>query len=114
MKSKKVITLSLSDLKDLGVIPKKAKTNKRKKNRKARIKIIDPTTGAVMGGLKSDSSHMKGFGMALPPSLAQPQFSNTANLNTAIQQANLDAMETYNKRLSNPLLLENGPQAQIS
>ena len=32
MKSKKVITLSLSDLKDLGIIPRKT-TNKKKKHR---------------------------------------------------------------------------------
>ena len=115
MKSKKVITLSLSDLKDLGVIPRKHKKNKKKKHRKSKIKIIDPNTGAAMGGLKSDSSQMKGFGMVLPQSLTQPQFSNTANLNTAIQQANLDAMESYNKRLSNPpLLLENNqPQERF-
>ena len=62
------ISLSLKDLERLGVIKKRLK-RKRKANRKLN-KVLD----AVIGGVKSDSSHLqKGY---------TNQFQNTSNLTT--------------------------------
>jgi hypothetical protein len=96
--TKKVITLSLGDLKDLGIIPRKSKRKRRSKRRKV---YIDAKTGAIIGGPKSDSSHMQGFGIT---SSNPTQFLNSSNLNTEIQQANLEAI----KNRSNPLTITDG------
>ena len=71
MKSKKVITLSLDDLKDLGVIPRKNKKKNKKRKRRVKVVLVDPNTGAIIGGAKSDSSQMTS-------TISQaPQFINT-------------------------------------
>ena len=99
MKSKKVITLSLSDLKDLGIIPRKT-TNKKKKRRGHKKKSNNTGSNSY---LKSDSSHMVGFSQSNP-------FLNTSNLSTAIQQANLEAIEASNKKKKQETLaIENKP-----
>ena len=98
MKSKKVITLSLSDLKDLGIIPRKT-TNKKKKRRGHKKKSNNTGSNSY---LKSDSTHMMGFSQILP--------SNISNLSTAIQQANLEAIEASNKKKKQETLaIENKP-----
>ena len=94
MKSKKVITLSLSDLKDLGIIPRKNKKKNKKRKRRVKIVLVDPNTGAIIGGSKSDSSHMVGS----VQSFQAPQFTNTANISSAIQEENLKAIERANKK----------------
>ena len=95
MKSKKVITLSLSDLKDLGVIPRKnKKKHKKRKGKKPKYIFIDPNTGAIIGGAKSDSSHMQGHAQ----SFQAPQFTNTTNISSAIQEENLKAIERANRK----------------
>jgi hypothetical protein len=94
MKSKKVITLSLSDLKDLGVIPRKNKKKNKKRKRRVKVVLVDPNTGAIIGGAKSDSSHMVGS----VQSFQAPQFSNTANISSAIQEENLKAIERANRK----------------
>jgi len=95
MKSKKVITLSLSDLKDLGIIPRKnKKKNKKRKGKKPKYIFVDPNTGAIIGGSKSDSSHMQGYAQ----SFQAPQFTNTANINSAIQEENLKEIERANRK----------------
>jgi len=96
MKSKKVITLSLGDLKDLGIISRKEKKKpKRRRGKRVKIVLVDANTGAVIGGTKSDSSQMTGYSQ---PMQQAPQFTNTANVNSAIQQANLEAIERSNKK----------------
>jgi hypothetical protein len=96
MKTKKVITLSLGDLKDLGILPRKEKKKqKRKGGKKVKIVFVDANTGAIIGGSKSDSSHMTGYSQQIPQA---PQFTNTANVNSAIQQANLEAIERANRK----------------
>ena len=95
MKSKKVITLSLSDLKDLGVLPRKNKKKNKKRKRRVKIVLVDPNTGAIIGGAKSDSSHMQGYAQQISQT---PQFTNTANINSAIQEENLKAIERSNRR----------------
>jgi hypothetical protein len=102
MKSKKVITLSLSDLKDLGVIPRKnKKKQKKRKGKKPKYIFVDPNTGAIIGGSKSDSSHMQGYSQ----SFQAPQFTNTANISSAIQEENLKAIERSNRKalIENPI-----------
>jgi hypothetical protein len=95
MKSKKVITLSLSDLKDLGVIPRKnKKKHKKRKGKKPKYIFVDPNTGAIIGGAKSDSSHMQGYAQSLQAS----QNTNTANISSAIQEENLKAIERANRK----------------
>jgi len=107
MKSKKVITLSLSDLKDLGVIPRKnKKKNKKRKGKKPKYIFVDPNTGAIIGGSKSDSSHMVGYAQQIPQA---PQFSNTANISSAIQEENLKAIERANRKA-----LEDKPPQELS
>lgn len=92
MKSKKVITLSLSDLKDLGIIPRKNKNKNKKRKRRVKVVLVDPNTGAIIGGAKSDSSHMVG-------TITQnPQFTNTSNISSAIQEENLKAIERANRK----------------
>jgi len=93
--AKKIITLSLGDLKDLGIIPRKEKKRKRRTRRKK--VYVDARTGAIIGGPKSDSNHMQGFGITS----SNPQFLNSANLNTEIQQANLEEI----RNRSNPLAI---------
>ena len=94
MKSKKVITLSLSDLKDLGVLPRKNKKKNKKRKRRVKVVLVDPNTGAIIGGAKSDSSHMQGYAQ----SFQAPQFTNTANISSAIQEENLKAIERANRK----------------
>jgi len=73
--TKKVITLSLSDLKDLGIIPRKSKRKRRSRRKKV---YIDAKTGAIIGGPKADSSHMQGYSQRLASGLALA--SNLLNL----------------------------------
>lgn len=65
-KTESRISLSLKDLERLGVIKKKLK---RKRKNKKLTKVLD----ALIGGSKSDSSHMKGY---------TNHFANTSNLTT--------------------------------
>lgn len=88
-KNKIIFNLTINDLRELGIIGKKKKKGKRKS--KKQILLIDPKTGAIIGGPKSDSSHMVGSTQSIQP-------SNTNNINNAIQQANLEAIENANKR----------------
>ena len=80
----------------------KSHTRASRRNKK-RILLIDPQTRAIIGGSKSDSSHMIGSTQSLQP-------SNTNNVNTAIQQANLEAIENANKRAKDQKqwLIDNG------
>lgn len=89
-KNKIIFNLTIDDLRELGIIGKNRKKGARRRNKK-RILLIDPQTGAIIGGSKSDSSHMIGSTQSIQP-------SNTNNVNTAIQQANLEAIENANKR----------------
>jgi hypothetical protein len=93
--TKKVITLSLGDLKDLGIIPRKSKRKRRSKRRKV---YIDAKTGAIIGGPKADSSHMQGYSNIMPNPMP---FNNTSNLNTEIQQANLESIRNKNLAITN-------------
>ena len=93
--TKKVITLSLGDLKDLGIIPRKDKKRKRRTRRKK--VYVDARTGAIIGGPKADSSHMQGYSNIMPNPMP---FSNSSNLNTEIQQANLEAIRNRNNPLA--------------
>ena len=95
MKSKKVITLSLEDLKDLGVLPRKNKKKNKKRKRRVKVVLVDPNTGAIIGGVKSDSSHMQGYAQQISQTT---QFTNTANISSAIQEENLKAIERANRR----------------
>jgi len=108
MKSKKVITLSLNDLKDLGVIPRRNKKKNKKRKRKVKVVLVDPNTGAIIGGSKSDSSHMVGS----VQSLQAPQFTNTANVSSAIQEENLKAIERANKKAEQEVQKEEVKQAE--
>ena len=107
MKSNKTITLSLSDLKELGIIPRR---NKRKKTKKSKRKVvyIDAKSGAVIGGLKSDSSQMTGYGMTLPSNPVG--LTNTSNISSMMQQTQLQQMEENMRKdkIRNQLALENG------
>jgi hypothetical protein len=104
--TKKVITLSLSDLKDLGIIPRQGgfasgklpRKSKRKRRSKRRKLYIDAKTGAVIGGPKADSSHMQGYTNIMPNPMP---FNNTSNLNTEIQQANLESIRNKNLAITN-------------
>jgi hypothetical protein len=69
-KTESRISLSLKDLERLGVIKKRLK---RKRKNKKLTKVLD----TLIGGAKSDSSHMKGY---------TNQFTNTSNLNTEGQR----------------------------
>ena len=102
-KSKKIIfNLTIDDLRELGIIGKKRKKGRKGRNKK-RILLIDPQTGAIIGGAKSDSSHMVGTTQTIQP-------SNSNNVSTAIQQANLEAIENANKRAKDQRqwLIDNG------
>lgn len=86
---------TIQDLKDLGIIERtKKRKNKKRRNKKKKIIYVDSNTGAIIGGAKSDSSHMRGYGSTLPSN----EFKNTANLNSEIQQENLKALTLYNKQ----------------
>lgn len=69
-KTESRISLSLKDLERLGVIKKRLK---RKRKNKKLTKVLD----TLIGGAKSESSHMKGY---------TNQFTNTSNLNTEGQR----------------------------
>jgi hypothetical protein len=102
-KSKKIIfNLTIDDLRELGIIGKKRRKGRKGRNKK-RILLIDPQTGAIIGEPKSDSSHMIGSTQSIQP-------SNTNNVSTAIQQANLEAIENANKRAKDQRqwLIDNG------
>jgi hypothetical protein len=102
-KSKKIIfNLTIDDLRELGIIKKKRKKGRKGRNKK-RVLLIDPQTGAIIGEPKSDSSHMIGSTQSIQP-------SNTNNVSTAIQQANLEAIENANKRAKDQRqwLIDNG------
>ena len=102
-KSKKIIfNLTIDDLRELGIIGKKRRKGRKGRNKK-RILLIDPQTGAIIGEPKSDSSHMIGTTQTLQP-------SNSNNVSTAIQQANLEAIENANKRAKDQRqwLIDNG------
>ena len=102
-KSKKIIfNLTIDDLRELGIIGKKRKKGRKGRNKK-RILLIDPQTGAIIGDAKSDSSHMVGTTQTIQP-------SNSNNVSTAIQQANLEAIENANKRAKDQRqwLIDNG------
>ncbi len=103
-KSKKIIfNLTINDLRELGIIRKKRKKGKKGRQLRKRILLIDPQTGAIIGGPKADSSHMVGSTQTLQP-------SNTNSINTAIQQANLEAIENANKKTKDQrqFLIDNG------
>jgi len=122
--TKKVITLTLSDLKDLGIIPKdkasrtsgslaSSKQHKsdsckrRSKNRlhtSGKRRLRANIQEAIIGGPKSDSSHMRGYSTTIPN-----YFNNSNNLTTEIQQANLEAIRnkpTTGALGQSPLLIE--------
>jgi hypothetical protein len=102
-KSKKIIfNLTIDDLRELGIIGKKRRKGRKGRNKK-RILLIDPQTGTIIGEPKSDSSHMIGTTQTLQP-------SNTNSINTAIQQANLEAIENAKKRAKDQRqwLIDNG------
>ncbi len=83
-KNKIISNLTINDLRELGIIGKKKRKGKRKS--KKQISLIDPKTGEIIGGPKSDSSHMVGSTQSIQP-------SNTNNINNAIQQANLKLLK---------------------
>jgi hypothetical protein len=74
MTKRNAISLTLKELKELGIIKKKKKKNKRKKRK---VIYIDANTGKEIktGGEKSSSSHMKGSSV-----FGNNNFSNTNNL----------------------------------
>jgi hypothetical protein len=82
-KTESKISLSLKDLERLGVIKKRLK---RKRKNKKLTKVLD----ALIGGQKSDSSHMKGY---------TNHFANTSNLTTEGQRLHNQLLgETHDKQ----------------
>lgn len=65
-KDKKIFSLSIQDLKDLGIIKTKKKRKNKHKNNKSNKKFQGELQ---MGGLKSDSTNMKGYSNAFNPSM---------------------------------------------
>jgi hypothetical protein len=108
--SKKIIYMSVEDLRDLGLIPKKY-TRKRTKGRKKKDKVVFvDSSGNIIkiqdgfGGPKSDSSQMVGGGQTI----SQPtQFTNSANVGTAIQSMQLQALEDAQKKKKEEALTPN-------
>jgi hypothetical protein len=82
-KSESKISLSLKDLERLGVIKKRLK---RKRKNKKLTKVLE----AVIGGVKSDSSHMKGY---------TNHFANSSNLTTEGQRLQNDIHGKQHKEL---------------
>ena len=70
-KSKKVIYLSLSDLKELGIIKKRSKRRRRhgSSNKNSNSKAYNNESG----GIRSSSDHMVGSSISTP-------FTNSSNL----------------------------------
>ncbi len=71
MSKKNSISLTLKDLKELGIIKKKNRKNWRKR----KVVYIDGKTGKVLEGNKSLSNHMTGFGTQ-----GSSSFMNSNNL----------------------------------
>lgn len=90
-KDKLTVQLTLSDLRSLGVLPPKNQKKKTKRRRKNK-KLNQLQSNNTIGGIKSDNSGLVGFGSYTP-------FTNTANVNSQIQLANLKAIEdgTFNR-----------------
>jgi hypothetical protein len=65
-KKDKIFSLSIQDLKDLGII--KSKTKRKKRNKR---KTFRNTNEYQMGGVKSDSSHMVGYSNSFNPQVNQ-------------------------------------------
>ena len=78
--TKKIITLSIKDLRELGIIPDKKKKKKRR-TKKRSLKKDKYGNYYEVGGAKSDSSQMQ-------PVTTYTPFTNTANVASQIQLAN--------------------------
>lgn len=102
MKSKKIIYLSVEDLRELGLLPKKYSRKSKGRKKKEKVVFVD-SNGKVIkaqdgfGGQKTDSAHMVGGGQTISQITQPTQFTNSANMNTAIQSMQLQALEDARK-----------------
>ncbi len=112
--------MSVEDLRDLGLIPKKY-TRKRTKGKKQKEKIVflDANGNVIkiqdnFGGPKSDSSQMVGGGQTITQPTQPTLFTNSANVGTAIQSMQLQALEDVQRKNKEEALTRNNNNQTIS
>jgi hypothetical protein len=97
--TKKVIALTIKDLKDLGIINNKRKRKKRKHRQKRKMQYMLNN----LDGIKSSSDHMQGFGL-----YSAPPFNNTSNLQTEyLQLKNNELQRSQSMPYYDPFELRN-------